>query len=356
MMEFFAAFVILSPILSICLFIAWYKASNSAAKQRMRADVSDRDNVDLRRKVADMEYDVQALEGLAKSSKAITQEVAVRLLKDSVKHLSSKLTPQNFTTTKSKTLSLFEYCEKKGVPVEKTLQTEILNELKKDYEEVVRKDFAKQEQLRIREKIREEQREEAERFRELDRLGKQEQTLELALQRAINRLKDEHAEEVERLREQLREAQERLQRAKSQAELTKAGYVYVISNIGSFGENVYKVGMTRRLEPMDRVRELGDASVPFPFDVHMMISCEDAPALENALHKEIRHAQVNKVNPRKEFFRVELNEIVRIVQKNQGRVDYVAEPEALEYRNSINMTKEDEEFVGAVMGEFDQEN
>ena len=85
----------------------------------------------------------------------------------------------------------------------------------------------------------------------------------------------------------LAEAQASSERAKSMAQLTKAGHVYILSNIGSFGEGIFKVGMTRRLEPQDRVKELGDASVPFPFDVHAMISCENAPGLENALHKEL---------------------------------------------------------------------
>lgn len=353
MTELFAV-LLLFAFIAAC--VGWSNASDEAKRNVKRAQVAEFENKDLQRNILNMQDEIKWLESIGKTYRKSTQEISLRLLKDTVKYLSAKLTPQNFTTTKEKLQSIFAFCEKKDIVVDKALQEEILNELKKDYEEVVREDFARQEQLHIREQIREEQRAEAERLRELERLEKQEQTLEIALQKAINRLKDEHAEEVERLREQLREAQERLQRAKSQAELTKAGYVYVISNIGSFGENVYKVGMTRRLEPMDRVRELGDASVPFPFDVHMMISCEDAPALENALHKEIRHAQVNKVNPRKEFFRVELDEIVRIVEKNHGRVDYVAEPEALEYRNSISMTEEDEEFVGNVMEEFDHKN
>ena len=111
------------------------------------------------------------------------------------------------------------------------------------------------------------------------------------------------------------EAEEKNQRALSMAQQTKRGNVYVISNIGSFGENVYKVGMTRRLEPMDRVRELGDASVPFPFDVHAIIESDDAPALENTLHKALALMQVNKVNPRKEFFRVSLSDIHEIKEK-----------------------------------------
>lgn len=111
------------------------------------------------------------------------------------------------------------------------------------------------------------------------------------------------------LKQRLLEAEAKSQRALSMGQQTKAGHVYVISNVGSFGENVYKVGMTRRLEPLDRIAELGDASVPFPFDVHAMLYSEDAPALERRLHRKLLLNQVNKVNPRKEFFRSPLAEI-----------------------------------------------
>ena len=95
----------------------------------------------------------------------------------------------------------------------------------------------------------------------------------------------------------------------------KAGYVYVISNIGSFGPNVYKIGMTRRLDPQDRVDELGDASVPFNFDVHAMIFSDDAPALEAALHRAFEDRKINMVNTRREFFNVTLDEIKEVVKK-----------------------------------------
>ena len=123
----------------------------------------------------------------------------------------------------------------------------------------------------------------------------------MALQKALAEAADEHSEEVERLKARLAEAVAKSQRTIAQAQLTKAGYIYVISNIGSFGQDVYKVGMTRRLEPLDRVRELGDASVPFSFDIHMMIACDDAPALENALHHALHKTRLNKLNLRKEF-------------------------------------------------------
>lgn len=109
----------------------------------------------------------------------------------------------------------------------------------------------------------------------------------------------------------------------------------MISNIGSFGENIYKVGMTRRLDPMDRVRELGDASVPFPFDVHAIIESDDAPALETTLHKALALMQVNKVNPRKEFFRVNLSDLHSLVDKMGLKANWTMEAAAAEYRETL---------------------
>lgn len=119
---------------------------------------------------------------------------------------------------------------------------------------------------------------------------------------------------------------------------TRAGFVYVISNIGSFGEGVYKIGMTRRLIPMDRVKELGDASVPFPFDVHAMIFSSDAPSLETTLHRHFRNNELNRVNPRKEFFRVDLQEIEKVVKENHNAtVTFTMAAEAAEYRQSLKL-------------------
>ena len=118
----------------------------------------------------------------------------------------------------------------------------------------------------------------------------------------------------------------------------RAGYVYVISNIGSFGENVYKIGMTRRLEPQDRVDELGDASVPFTFDVHAMIFSNDAPALEAALHKAFDDRKVNMVNGRKEFFHVTLDEIEAEIKKNHTElVEMHRAPEAQQFRETLKI-------------------
>lgn len=118
----------------------------------------------------------------------------------------------------------------------------------------------------------------------------------------------------------------------------KAGYVYIISNVGSFGENVYKIGMTRRLDPQDRVDELGDASVPFNFDVHAMIFSDNAPALEAALHRAFEDRKVNMINTRREFFYATLDEIKEVIRQNFDKtVEFIDFPEAQQYRESVAM-------------------
>ena len=146
-------------------------------------------------------------------------------------------------------------------------------------------------------------------------------------------------DKIHNLENELREALSRKERAISMAQQTKRGHVYVISNIGSFGENVYKIGMTRRLEPEDRVKELGDASVPFSFDIHAMIFSEDAPKLEAALHNQFESHKVNMVNPRKEFFNVTLDEIKDVVKNNHIDATFIDIPESEEYRETRAILK-----------------
>ncbi len=180
----------------------------------------------------------------------------------------------------------------------------------------------REEQRQIRERIREEERAQREFEKAMKEAEKEEELLRKAMekvQREVDRATDEqkakYEEQLRQLNDKLRQAEEKNQRALSMAQQTRAGHVYVISNLGSFGNNVLKIGLTRRLEPLDRIRELGDASVPFEFDIHAMIRSGDAPALERELQKKFVRAQVNKVNPRKEFFRVTLQEVRAEVER-----------------------------------------
>ena len=305
-------------------------------------------NLHVRQKKFDLDH--AAIEQRQNEIDQRSTGLAKRYLEENVAILGDKLTPNNFATSKKRLLNVIESVRKIGFSVTDEEESERIQELKSRFEHVVRLDLQRQEQARIKAQIREEERLAREAQKRIDDAKREEMILEEALQRALKETQDEHSAEVERLRAQLQEAQDRAQRAISQAQLTKSGHVYVLSNIGAFGQNVYKIGMTRRLEPMDRVRELGDASVPFPFDVHMLISCDDAPALENALHRRFHRDRVNKVNLRKEYFRAEFDAIVAVVKGMHGEIDFVADPEALEYRESLSMTDEDQEFMETVVG------
>jgi multidrug efflux pump subunit AcrA (membrane-fusion protein) len=195
-------------------------------------------------------------------------------------------------------------------------------------------------------RIQAEMREEEKAQRDIDRALKEANDNESRFQRALDKARaelqqaqgaqvDRLTETIANLNDRLTEALQAKERAKSMAEMTKSGHVYVISNIGSFGEHTYKIGMTRRLDPMDRVHELGDASVPFSFDVHAMIYSENAPELEAKLHRQFAHKRVNLVNERKEFFQVTLDEISTIVRKQHATIEFVMDAEAREYRETL---------------------
>ena len=143
------------------------------------------------------------------------------------------------------------------------------------------------------------------------------------------------SEQIRMLEQDLADAHAKVERAQAMAEKTRSGYIYIISNIGSFGEDVVKIGLTRRLDPADRVRELGDASVPFIFDTHAVIYSDDAPALERALHNEFESARVNAQNLRKEFFRVRIDEVEAAVRKLAPSAPFFRDVEAQDYRETL---------------------
>jgi F0F1-type ATP synthase membrane subunit b/b' len=204
----------------------------------------------------------------------------------------------------------------------------------------------REEQQRIKEQIREEEKARREYERAMRDAAKEEELLRKAMETAQQHIQQATAEqkakyehELQELTEKLKEAEERNQRAISMAQQTKRGHVYIISNVGSFGEHVYKIGLTRRLEPLDRIHELGDSSVPFDFDVHALIFSEDAPALETKLHKHFVETQVNKINYRKEFFRVDLAHIREEIQNLGIEAKWTMTAEATEYRETLAIEK-----------------
>ena len=258
----------------------------------------------------------------------------------------AKVKFNNVTTMEKRIKKAFEVINKLNEVNCCTISNRYLNlkleELYLNYEMSKKIEEEKEEQRIIREQIKEEEKAQKEFERAQLEAQKEEERAQKALEKAKQKLNEVHGLELEKLnkkiellKKQLEEAQANKERAKSMAQQTKSGYVYVISNIGSFGENVYKIGMTRRLEPMDRVRELGDASVPFFFDVHAMIYSKNAPELEKNLHKEFYNNRVNKINDKREFFRVNLSEIEKIAKKYGVNVEFTKIAKAEQYRETL---------------------
>lgn len=222
-----------------------------------------------------------------------------------------------------------------------------IEELNLCYEYAVKKQEEKEEQKRIREQLREEaklQKEIEEARKTIEKEKKHYlnalKQIEAQLSSASNDEKTKLEEKKSEILSQLSEIQKSINDIDYREANKRAGYVYIISNIGSFGENVYKIGMTRRLDPTERVDELGDASVPFNFDIHAMIFSDDAPALENALHKAFENRKLNMVNQRREFFNVTLDEIEEVVKKNFDKtVEFTRIAPAEQYRESLMIKK-----------------
>ena len=203
----------------------------------------------------------------------------------------------------------------------------------------------KQEEKEIQKELRAQEREEAKIQKEIEeerkRLQKEQTHYQNALKTIFSQIEkngetEELIEKKKELEEQINDIVVAIENVDYREANRKAGYVYIISNIGAFGENVYKIGMTRRLDPQERVDELGDASVPFNFDIHAMIFTEDAPGLEAALHNAFESKKLNKINHRREFFAVSLDEIKAEVRKNFDKtVEWIDIPEAEQYRQSL---------------------
>lgn len=194
---------------------------------------------------------------------------------------------------------------------------------------------AEEEKERVREE-RERQREEAKAQREFEREKARLLKEQAHYHGALARLGD--ADERTVLEGKLAEIEAAIKGVEDREANIRAGYVYVISNFGSFGPDVIKIGLTRRLDPMERVRELGDASVPFRFDVHALVFSEDAVSLETALHHEFAESRLNRVNMRREFFRATPVQVRDALSRHVSHhlLEFTDTPEALEWRQSKN--------------------
>ena len=258
----------------------------------------------------------------------------------------SKVKWNNVNQMKQRIAKSYEDINKLGEGFKVSLNLSYLQlkekELALEYEYQAKKQQEKEKMKAIQDELREEEKAR----REFEQAQKEAEKQELLYTKALEKARKEMGlatgttydmlhEQIQNLEIELASAKEKKERALSMAQQTKRGHVYVISNIGSFGENVFKIGMTRRLEPEDRVRELGDASVPFKFDVHAMIYSDEARTLEYELHKAFAEKKVNMLNYRREFFNVSLKEIEDKVKELGFEGEFTSIAEAMEFRETL---------------------
>jgi hypothetical protein len=237
---------------------------------------------------------------------------------------------------------------KNGVEITSEYKKLKFEELYLAFEYQQKKEQEKEEAKRAREELREQQKLEKEIKEAREKIAKEKKHFTAAIKELEDKLAKESDEaqkalilkNLEETRVKFADLEKEEKVVDYREQNAKAGYVYIISNIGAFGENVYKIGMTRRLEPMDRIDELGDASVPFSFDVHALIFSDNAPELEAKLHEYFYDNRINKMNDRKEFFRADINEIEKVIKEHYKEhykkiVDVVKEAPAEQYRESL---------------------
>ena len=278
------------------------------------------------------------------------QKLFLRAFNSDCDEAISKVKYNNFDASLKKITASRDAISKLGTIMSLSISMKYYNlkveELALAFEYQQKKQEEKEEQKMLREQMREE----AKLQREIEEARKTVEKEKRHYSNALDRAERAYAaakndidkeiwkEKLDELQAHLIEIEKNLADIDYREANKRAGYVYIISNIGSFGEDVYKIGMTRRLDPQDRVDELGDASVPFNFDVHAMIFSDDAPKLEAALHNEFADRKINMVNHRREFFHVTLDEIEAAVKKNFDKsVEFTKFADAEQYRQSLKM-------------------
>lgn len=276
-----------------------------------------------------------------------TQKLLLRAFNSECDEVVSKVKYTNFDSSLNKIYKSAEAISRLGSIMDIAINNQYLNakiqELRLAFEYQQKKQEEKENQRAARAELREAARLQKEIEAQRKKIEKEQTHYQTAYEKLLHQLEqnpdnNDLLQKKEELENQLKDIDKAIKDIDYREANQRAGYVYIISNIGAFGENIYKIGMTRRLDPQDRIDELGDASVPFNFDVHAMIFSDDAPALEAALHKAFENRKLNMVNTRREFFNVTLDEIKEVVKKNFDKtVEFVDIPDAEQYRISQKM-------------------
>ncbi|MDB3019617.1 DUF4041 domain-containing protein [Clostridioides difficile] len=328
-----------------------YDFENSDEYMEKLKEIRERQKLLIRNKTGVKYSDSWTVDGSIQKGRTMTNQnikTALKLFNSECDIAMSKVSFKNIDSIEKRIRKAFTDTNKLNTSNKVSIKENYLNlkidELYLYYEYLQMKEEEKEEQRALREQMKEEALVQKEIENQKRKLKKEELQFKNELLRLKSTIPEDENDKLEweqkinSIEEKLALLSKDLDDVLNREQNTRAGHVYIISNIGSFGENIYKIGVTRRLDPTERINELSSASVPFKYDIHATIFSEDAPKLESALHKAFDNKRVNKVNNRKEFFKVTLDEIRTEVEKNFDKtVEYTKLAEAQEYRQTLKI-------------------
>ncbi|MFL8675193.1 DUF4041 domain-containing protein [Clostridioides sp. GD02404] len=328
-----------------------YDFENSDEYMEKLKEIREMQKLLIRNKTGVKYSDSWTVDGSIQKGRTMTNQnikTALKLFNSECDIAMSKVSFKNIDSIEKRIRKAFTDTNKLNTSNKVSIKENYLNlkidELYLYYEYLQMKEEEKEEQRALREQMKEEALVQKEIENQKRKLKKEELQFKNELLRLKSTIPEDENDKLEweqkinSIEEKLALLSKDLDDVLNREQNTRAGHVYIISNIGSFGENIYKIGVTRRLDPTERINELSSASVPFKYDIHATIFSEDAPKLESALHKAFDNKRVNKVNNRKEFFEVTLDEIRSEVEKNFDKtVEYTKLAEAQEYRQTLKI-------------------
>ncbi|MDE3554853.1 DUF4041 domain-containing protein [Clostridioides difficile] len=328
-----------------------YDFENSDEYMKKLKEIREMQKLLIRNKTGVKYSDSWTVDGSVQKGRTMTNQnikTALKLFNSECDIAMSKVSFKNIDSIEKRIRKAFTDTNKLNTSNKVSIKENYLNlkidELYLYYEYLQMKEEEKEEQRALREQMKEEALVQKEIENQKRKLKKEELQFKNELLRLKSTIPEDEKDKLEweqkinSIEEKLALLSKDLDDVLNREQNTRAGHVYIISNIGSFGENIYKIGVTRRLDPTERINELSSASVPFKYDIHATIFSEDAPKLESALHKAFDNKRVNKVNNRKEFFKVTLDEIRTEVEKNFDKtVEYTKLAEAQEYRQTLKI-------------------
>ncbi len=329
-----------------------YPFMDSTAYKEKLDDIRKQQKQMIKNKTATTDNPRMTLDGDLKKGQAMIRDTIKQILRNfnvECENVINKVNHKNYENSKKRIRKSYEQLNKLNKHLGVNIKPQYLNlkleELQLAYDYAIKKEEEKEILKEARRKEKEEKQLQKKLEKEKKKFDKENSKITSEIEEVKAQLTQAAADEKAKLEAEIAKLQaaldknnEEIKKIDEWRETPGAGYVYIISNIGSFGEDVFKIGVTRRDDPEERVRELSSASVPFKFDTHVFIFSKNAYDLESELHERFNNKRVNKVNMRKEFFRITIDDVKRIVEENKGQVhSFVEHPDAEEYYDTLRL-------------------